>query len=242
VDSVLACQLGLKTGANAVFLDPPAELEAELLRSAIRGRDVRPFRVEPRRRLLYTHGTDGRPLERLPQRTDAYLTIHRHRLVGRADYRQGPPWTLFRTGPATAPHRVVWADLARRLTAAALVGRRDAHLVPLNTCYVAPAHSALEAQRLAGWLNATWLRACALVCAVPAANGYARFTAALVGGLPLPPTVLTCRVLPELEVAGRRGEPVQDDLDELTARHLALAPRARSALRQVLAGRAGDRG
>jgi hypothetical protein len=242
MDSVLACQLGLKTGADAIFLDPPAELETELLRSAVRGRDVRPFRVAPRRRLLYTHGIDGRPLEWLPQRAEAYLAMHRHRLVGRADYKRGPPWTLFRTGPATAAHRVVWADLARRLTAAALVGRHDAHLVPLNTCYVAPAHSALEARRLAAWLNATWLGACARASAVPAANDYARFTAALVGGLPLPATVLTCRILPELEAAGRRGERVQDDLDELTARHLALAPRARSALRHLLAGRAGDRG
>ena len=34
------CHLGLKTGANHVFLDPPEDLEPEVLRWAIRGRDV----------------------------------------------------------------------------------------------------------------------------------------------------------------------------------------------------------
>ena len=54
--------------------------------------------------------------------------------------------------------------------------------------------------------------------------------------------VLTCTSLPELAAAGRRGEPIQDDLDELAGRHLELSAGARSALRRLLAGSAGDRG
>jgi hypothetical protein len=53
-------------------------------------------------------------------------------------------WTLFRTGPATARHRVVWPDLARDLTAAALTASTDARIIPLNSCYVAVLPSARE--------------------------------------------------------------------------------------------------
>ncbi len=242
LDAALDCHLGLKTGANRIFLDPPGDLEPELLRQAVRGRDVRAFRVEPRHRLLFTHGPDGIPYRELPPRAASYLAGHLVTLRARADYTGGAPWSLFRAGPAVARHRVVWSDLARRLTAAALTGRRDQGLIPLNTCYVAPTRSALEAERLAAWLNATWLRAGARAGAVPAAGGFARFTAAVVGRLPLPSSVLTCCSLPELAAAGRRGEPVQEDLDEITAGHLGLTAGARSALRDFLAGSAGDRG
>jgi hypothetical protein len=203
---------------------------------------VRPFGVAARRRLLFTHSSDGKPLPSLPPAAAAYLAGHIETLRARADYTGGPPWSLFRVGAATAANRVVWPDLARRLNAAALVGRRDARLVPLNTCYVAPVRSAVEGERVTAWLNATWLRAAARAGAVPAAGGFARFTAGVVGRLPLPTSVLTCTSLPELAAAGRRGEPIQDDLDELTGRHLELSAGARSALRRLLAGSAGDRG
>jgi hypothetical protein len=242
LDSLVTCHLGLKTGANGIFLDPPEDVEREVVRPAARGRDLRPFAVEPRRRLLFPHGADGRVLPVLPPRAAAYLARHAGRLRMRSDYAGGPPWTLFRVGAATARHRVVWPDLARRLTAVALVGRTDAELVPLNTCYVAPARSAIEAQRVAAWLNSSWLRAAARAGAVPAAGGFARFTAAVVGRLPLPSAVLTCPALPELAAAGCRGKPIQDQLDDLTARHLELSAGARSALRTFLAGSAGDRG
>ena len=100
--------------------------------------------------------------------------------ASRADYVGGPPWTLFRTVAAASRHRLVWPDLARRLTACALTGRRDAAFVPLNTCYVASARSAEEAERLAAWLNSTWIRAVARLGAVPASGGFHRFTAAVV--------------------------------------------------------------
>ena len=95
---------------------------------------------------------------------------------------------------------------------------------------------------MSAWLNSTWLRAAARAVAVPAASGFARFTATSVGRLPLPPAVLTCRTLLGLAAAGRRGASIQDQLDELTAEHLGLAEPARSVLRRFLAGSADDRG
>ena len=60
------CHLGLKTGANRVFLNPPEDLEPEVLRWAVRGRDVAAFRCVPRTRLLWTHDAEGRARPGLP--------------------------------------------------------------------------------------------------------------------------------------------------------------------------------
>ena len=231
----LTCQLGVKTGANRVFLDPPESVEAHLLRWAVRGRDLRPFQARPKRRLLWTHGIDGAPLDRLPPGAAAHLQAHDAALRARADYAGGPFWVLFRTAAATARHRLVWADLARRLTACALTGGRDAGLVPLNTCYVAPTRSEEEAERLAAWLNSTWVRAVARLGSVPAAGGFHRFTAAVVSRLPLPTSVLTDDRLLAAAKSGRDAEPTQEALDDLAAGHLALSTRDRTALARLVA-------
>jgi hypothetical protein len=241
LDATFGCHLGVKTGANRVFLDPPVS-EPSLLRWAIRGRDLSGLMVGARRRLLWTHGSDGAPLARLPPRVEAYLEPHRRQLLARADYDGGPPWTLFRTRAATAPHRVAWADVARRLSAAALTEPGDDALVPLNSCYVTPARSAEEAERLAAWLNATWLRVAARATAVPASGGYARFNAATVGGLPLPDGVLTDARLDPLARRGRAAADVGVELDDIAAEHLGLAPALRSALCRVAGERADHRG
>lgn len=236
-----ACRLGLKTGANRLFLDPPTTISPSLLRWAIRGRDLRPFRPLPRLRLLWTHGRDGAPLPRLPPDAAAYLAPHEALLRARADFAGGAPWTLFRTRAATSEHRVVWSDLARRLTACALTGRSDHDLVPLNTCYVATAASADQAERLAAWLNAGWVRVLARIGAMPAAGGFRRYAASLVSSLPLPAGVLTDSSLSAIAIAGRRGEPVQEALDETAAGHLGLSPRDRRTLARLVGHGAADR-
>jgi hypothetical protein len=224
-----------------VFLDPPEIIERSLLRWAVRGRDLRPFQAHPRHRLLWTHGADGAPLEQVPPGAASHLRLHDVALRARADYTAGPPWTLFRTKAATARHRLVWADLARRLTACALVGERDADLIPLNTCYVAPARSEVEAARLAAWLNSSWIDAIARCGAMPAAGGFYRFTAAAIGRLPLPSTVLTDDELLGLAISGRGGEPIQEALDERVAGHLALSVRERASLAGHVASGAANR-
>jgi hypothetical protein len=231
------CHLGVKTGLNDVFLDPPDPIEPELLWWAVRGRDVHAFGVRPCTRLLWTHAANGDPLPALPPLARAYLARHRQRLVARRDYHQGPAWTLFRTGAACRPHRVVWADLAVRLDAAALTGPGAERLIPLNTCYVLPMPDAPAACRLAAWFNCTWIRAAAALTADPAANGFRRFNARVVGALPLPVGVLHDATLSHLAEAGREGRLIQEELDAACARHLALSIEDQRALADVPARR-----
>jgi hypothetical protein len=232
--------LGVKTGANDLFLDPPDTVEPALVRTAVRGRDVQPFIAGAGPRLLWPCDDRGRPLAELPPGAQAHLAAADRRLKSRADYDGGPPWTLFRTGPASAPHRVVWADLARRLTSVALVGQQARQRVPLNTCYVVVTSDAETAHRLSAWLNCSWIRAAARLGASEASGGYARFGAAQVKRVPLPSAALDDPALGELARAAAQGSPVQADLDDITARHLALAPAVRTTLAAV-AGVAHDR-
>lgn len=228
------CHLGLKTGANHVFLNPPRDLEPEVLRWAIRGRDVAAFHCVPKIRLLWTHDAEGLPRLELPPHCTAYLARHHSRLRARRDYSGGPPWTVFRVRPAIARHRVVWADLARQLMAVPLTTPNDLHHIPLNSCYVAPMKTAAEAERLAACLNSTWLRAVARLGAVPAASGFARFNARTVARLPLPPSALADPSLTRLAQEGRAGALAQEDLDEVLAAHLGLSSNAQSVLRAVV--------
>jgi hypothetical protein len=229
----VTCHLGVKTGANQLFLDPPDTVEAEVVRWAVRGRDVAPFHAARARRLLWPCDEAGRSLPQLPPGARAHLAPHVERLRARADDAGGPPWSLFRTTAAAAPYRVVWADLARRLTAVALADRTTRDQIPLNTCYLVTSPDAPTALRLAAWLNSTWVRAVARLAAPPAASGFARFGAHVIGGLPLPDAVLTDPALEELAVAGAIGRDIQPDLDAITARHLGLAPAAAEALARV---------
>lgn len=237
----LTCHLGVKTGANEVFLDPAAPIEPELLRWALRGRDVRPFGTTPCVQLLWPCDDAGRPLTALPPLGRRYLAAHRARLRARADFDGGPEWALFRTGPSAQPFRVVWADLARRLTAAPLVGAAGRAQIPLNTCYVAAVADAETAHRVAAWLNSTWIRAAARLVAPPASGGFARFGAAVVAGLPLPDSALLDPALGQLARDAGAGRHVQPDLDAAVAGHLGLDSRSCAALRAVVGVRTDDR-
>jgi len=220
--------LGVKTGANQVFLDPPDTVEPALLRQAVRGRDIRPFAITGGARLLWPCSADGAPLERLPPGARAYLQSVEPMLRARTDCRDGPWWSLFRTAPAAARYRVVWPDLARRLAAVALTRDGDRALIPLNTCYLIVPSQETAAHALAAWLNSTWIRGLARLAADPARGGYARFNARAVGGVPLPDGVAADA---ELAAAGRRR--VQEHIDELAATHLQLSPAARKILGRV---------
>ncbi len=244
------CRLGVKTGANAIFLDPSDEIEPELLRPVVRGRDLRRFTAEPRHRLLWTHDAHGRPRERLPPHAAAYLARHDSALRARADFRGGVPWQLFRTRGALTPHRVVWGDLSRRLAAVALTGTAldgtaldgtalEA-IVALNTCYVTDAATEAEAHALTGWLNTTWVAALAALVASSAAGGFRRHDAATIAGLPLPPAAIADGALAAAaREAAARGAPAALDreLDDIAAAHLDLSPHDRRQLGDVLATR-----
>jgi hypothetical protein len=99
---------------------------------------------------------------------------------------------------------------------------------------VAPVATALKAHALAAWLNSTWIRAVAMLSAVPAAGGFFRFNAAVVTALPLPPAVLADRDLAQLALQGRAGNTVEREVDALVAQHLNLPERSQRALRDAL--------
>lgn len=173
-------QLGIKTGANDAFLDPPATL-SPWSRLAVRGRDVRAFSVVPRQRILWPADDQGEPWKRLPEPVAEHLHRFQGRLRNRADYTGGVWWRLFRVQAAMAPHRVVWGDLASCLEAAMLP---NAEMVPLNSCYVVAAPSAEASAVLTQWLNSSWIRTIARLGAEPAAGGAVRFGARAVGSVP----------------------------------------------------------
>lgn len=176
-------QLGVKTGADRLFLTREPDIERRLLRRAVRGRDVKADGLQPLVWLRWPCRPDGTPLAELPPRAASWFSRHAALLRGRADYRDGPPWRLFRTAAATAPHRVIWPDIARGLLAMPL----DAEdLIPLNTCYVMCAPSAAMAGLLACFLNSTWCRTLASQAAPVAAGGFRRFNARVVEELPWP--------------------------------------------------------
>ena len=193
-------QLGVKTGADQVFLVPAA---TRWTRPALRGRDLAPWRATPRAHVLWTHSADGRPLERLPPELAYLLEPQLERLRRRSDYRAGAPWQVFRTGLAYAPHRVLWPDVARRLAAA--VPAPD--LVPLNTVYGIATRTADDALALAALLNSRWLTALARLVADPARGGFRRFNARVVRALPVP--AAESPAWRALAAAGARG--VTDD-------------------------------
>ncbi|MES1259330.1 MAG: hypothetical protein ABUL71_01950, partial [Gemmatimonadota bacterium] len=223
-ESVLP-QLGVKTGANEIFLDPPPCCAA-WTRPAVRARDVSPFDARPGATLLWPADSRGRPWPTLPAALLEYLEPHTARLKRRADQQGGAWWQLFRTRAATADHRVVWRDLAKELQATVL---HDPATVPLNSCYVAAMPSAAAADSLAAWLNSTPIRLLARLGAEPAANGFARFAARTIGKLPLPRDVLGHPVLASLALAAH-DHSVQASLDDCVSDLLGLTRSERDTL------------
>jgi len=228
-------QLGVKTGLNRVFLDPGPDVEAEVVRWAARGRDVRPFGVRRVKQLLWPYDSSGCLLDALPSAAARHVSGFLGELRRRADYTSGKPWCLFRTAPAILPHRVIWADVARRLEAAPLSGARGLEVIPLNSCYLTPAPEAGTALRLAAWLNCTWCRALAAAIAEPASGGYARFNARVISALPLPSSALASTELLTLARLGTAESLEQKDLDACCADLLSLD----ESEQHLLAGLAG---
>jgi hypothetical protein len=94
---------------------------------------------------------------------------------------------------------------------------------------------------LGAWLNSSWIAAIARLGAVPAAGGFARFNAQVVARLPLPPSALVDAELSGLARLARTGTPVQEELDNLVAKHLHLSSSAQRGLRAILADRSRNR-
>jgi hypothetical protein len=240
--------LGVKTGCNEAFIVTPRpgwreargedaaswriragnredELEPALLRPVVRGEDLRAWRTgETNDAILWTHGDDGNPLERLPRLASHWLSPWRRRLEARTDAARAHLWwSLFRTESAdTRRARVVWSDISR--VPRAVVLEPGDPTVALNSCYVLPLRSSDEAHAVAALLNsapvAAWL--CAL--AEPARGGYRRFLGWTLARLPIP--TKWDRAVEELAPIGRaaaRGEaPDPHTLATAVARAYAI--------------------
>ncbi len=209
--------LGVKTGLNAAFLNPPAALE-HWTRPALRGRDSRLGAVT-RSRILWTMTADGRPLRQLPDPVAAHLEPWRTALMARRDLADGKWWRLFRTGLATAGHRVAWSDLAARLEP--VIPAPD--VIPLNSCYVAAATSEDEALRFALWCNSSPMRAIARASADPASGGHSRFNARVVASLPAPAALWRDPRLGVLSLESLVTKDGRERLNRLAAELLELS-------------------
>ena len=230
----LRIQLGVKTGANHLFLEPGPDIEPELVRPALHGRDLRAFRATPSGRIVWTHDSGGVVLPRLPDGAARHFARHLEALRGRSDDVGEKPWSLFRASAGCATPRVVWSDLAPRLEVACLIGSTEVQFVPLNTCYVVRCPSPERALALCAWLNSTYIRAVARATADPANGGFARFNARAVGGVPLPPSALEDARLVVLARRGAAGELVQQALDAIVGDWLELSTQDRRILAEVV--------
>lgn len=214
-----ACRpsLGVKTGANPVFLDPPMALQ-EWTRPALRGRDVRPLAADATARLLWLADSRGTPWASLPLAVQRYLAPHRSLLEQRSDLTSGPWWQLFRVATATDRWRVAWSDLAPALRAAPLT---HSDVVPINSCYVVALADEVMMLACAAWLNGAVISTLARSVAEPAANDYARYGARAVGSVPLPAGALRDESLAELGRAEWSPE-VGAAIDQRVAQWLRL--------------------
>lgn len=242
--------LGVKTGADDVFVgrllrladhtavaefaEGEVELETFLLRPALRGRHIRPFRAEPADVMLYAHRPSGAPLDRLPPLASQYLERHRQRLSARADATGVPIWAIFRLRAALGSHRIVWADISRRPTAVALDETPHSRALPLNTCYVAPAPDRDTALATVGVMNSTWAAALVAVTADEARGGYRRINARVAGEIPVPhQSPHLDRLVALSRSAHSTGSCDQEALDTAVADALSLSTAAREALRSL---------
>jgi hypothetical protein len=246
--------LGVKTGADGLLVGEPSELEGrtvrvtlplagavtlerDVVRAAVRGRDVDPFRVKPGRVVLWGYARHGRPRPTLPAKAAAFILRHKDVLEARADYRGGPLWTLFRTEPAFAAHRLVWRDIARRPAAAVLDEVTD-DAVPLNTCYVACFADRTTALAAAAVLNSTWAEALIRATADEARGGYRRCNARVVGSIPLPTGTGAVRRLADLaHHAHHESRWSHADLDTSVAEALKLSGPVQAQLRPLVTDR-----
>jgi Eco57I restriction-modification methylase len=233
-------QLGVKTGANEIFLfalDQPPPIEPSLFRPALRGRDVRPWATRPRLGVVWTHGPHSEPLPHLPPAAARYFRERLAVLQRRTDFRDPPAWRLFRPALAARTPRVVWPDLARRPMAAVLDQSLEPNSVPLNTLYGVVCATQSEAVALAALLNSTWAAAFVSLEADVARGGFVRCNARAVGALPVPHRdEAAWGALAEIGARAHRGESVsQEELDGVAADALGLAPDEQGVLARLAA-------
>lgn len=224
--------LGVKTGCNDAFIvDCDDAIEPWMLRTVVRGDQIRKWAVHgSHERIIWTHDDNG-PLRAIPPRAAMHLSSWRRQLELRADARGARWWTLFRTEAASgADYRVVWSDIGKSLRAAVIP--RGCNSVPLNTCYVVRCRKERDAYTIAAILNNSIASAWLSLLAEPARGGYFRYLGWTMSLLPLPSDWNHAAAI--LAPLGRSACEGYTDDDELLAA-VAEAYRVRlSALQPLL--------
>lgn len=230
----LVIRLGVKTGANRVFVDPPEGIGPVI--RAVRGADIAPMKVLPSSTLLFAHGAESGVCQAsVSASTLEYLEGNRDRLEARADARPSDPlWKVHRVYPESLGHRVVWRDIGQRLDAVYVPPVWEGGPAVLNSAYVVGVSSARQGLRLASWLCSTPVRFTAAVCAERALGGYRRFMARNVGLVPVPDAVVHGD--PELDLVARALHADPEDraawrrLNTFACSILCLEPKLRDAI------------
>ena len=196
--------LGVKSGCNEAFIvelvgEAGVEyscirsgartgyMETSMLRPLLRGEDIAQWHVKPGAQfILWTHGADGAPLDRLPPRAARWFEPIQRQLADRSDSRSNRRWwSLYRTEAAASDvDRVVWSDFGRVPRAAVLPA--GSPVVPINSCYVARCDSPDDALTLAALLNSPIAAAWLALIAEPARGSWHRYLGWTVALFPLP--------------------------------------------------------
>ena len=198
--------LGVKCGCNDAFIvelrggdderaivgdgERERAIERCMLRPLVRGETLEPWTAHQHARakewIIWTHGDDLQPLERLPPLAERCLVPWKLRLAARSDARGARRWwTLFRTESAVRDRpRVVWCDFGRAPRAALLPAGDPT--VPLNSCYVVACNEQEDAEALTALLQSPVAAAWLALLAEPARGGWRRHLGWTMARLPLP--------------------------------------------------------
>jgi hypothetical protein len=243
--------LGVKTGLNSAFIGEvlasknqvatlsldtgSVEVEERMVRPAIRGRDVGDFRLKTQKVVLWPYDSRGNIWSELPPLAAVYFKRIRSNLRNRADYRDGPWWTLFRTKNVRRKHLVVWPDIARRPTAV-VIGRESGR-IPLNSCYVCGFDEADRAHCVAAVVNSVWAHCIAYSSGDEARGGYRRVNARLAGGFPIPTKPSQISVLADLSRKAHADQEYdRNGIDDAVAEALRLPVSVQKTLRSITDG------
>jgi adenine-specific DNA-methyltransferase len=229
---------GLATGRDALYVLPDERaltIEDELLRPAVRGRDLSPYRIaDPGLRILvpYTYDDRGRPqlvdLEAYPD-AHRYLDEHRRVLEQRHCVRKWrKTWYDL--------HDPVSVDLALRpkilvpdVAYASRFAFDEGRYVPLHsTYYIVP--RSVDPHFLTALLNSKPLEFLIRLRAPKVKDGFSRYRKQFLTGLPVPP--MASRDASRIAEAGASGD--HERVDELVSNAFGLAARELDAIRDYL--------
>jgi hypothetical protein len=179
-------KMGVKTGANRVFLNPPDGVSPVV--SVLRGRDIQDGEFRIRDSILFAHdGVTGLAFSSIDGPAYAHIMANLSTLEARSDVKGSTtPWSVFRVCPGALGDRVVWRDIGKTLDAVVVPSVSEGGPVVLNTTYYVPLPDEPTARLVRAWITHPLMRWLAETTAEPALSGYLRFQTTNVGALPVP--------------------------------------------------------